>query len=46
MTDEFPESKQHNHEKRRPAKEARMTKHEKCLAAIYQDVVLKRLHSK
>lgn len=43
MTEEYPESKQERREKRRAAKEAKMQKHGKSLAAIYRDAVLKRL---
>ena len=45
MTDEYPESKQKRREKRRAAREAKMAKHGKGLAAVYRDAVLKRLGS-
>jgi hypothetical protein len=46
MTDEFPESKQQRREKRRLAKEAKMAKHGKSIAAVYRDAILKRLNTK
>jgi len=43
MTDEYPKSKQERREKRKAAKEAKMTKHGKGLASLYRNAVLKRL---
>jgi hypothetical protein len=42
-TEEYPESKQERHEKRRYVREAKMAKHGKSLGVVYHDAVLKRL---
>jgi hypothetical protein len=46
MTDEFPESKQQRCEKKHAAREAKMAKHSKSIAAVYRDAILKRLNAK